>query len=89
MDATLELTRELISRQSVTPSDEGCQALMMARLSAIGFTCTELAFGDVSNFWAERGTEGPLLVFAGHTDVVPTGPVDQWDSDPFTPSERE
>lgn len=89
MNATLELTRELISRQSVTPRDDGCQALMMARLSAIGFACTDLPFGEVSNFWAERGTDGPLLVFAGHTDVVPTGPLDQWDSDPFLPSERE
>jgi len=89
MDATLKLTRELISRQSVTPSDAGCQALMMARLSAMGFSCTELQFGEVSNFWAERGSEGPILVFAGHTDVVPTGPVEQWDSDPFEPSERD
>jgi len=89
MDATLELTRELITRQSVTPSDAGCQALMMARLVAMGFSCTELQFGEVSNFWAERGSEGPILVFAGHTDVVPTGPTEQWDSDPFEPSERD
>ena len=89
MDATLKLTRELISRQSVTPSDAGCQALMMARLVAMGFSCTELQFGEVSNFWAERGSEGPILVFAGHTDVVPTGPTEQWDSDPFEPSERD
>ena len=89
MDATLELTRELITRQSVTPNDAGCQALMMARLAAMGFSCTELQFGDVSNFWAERGSEGPILVFAGHTDVVPTGPVEQWDSHPFEPSERD
>ena len=89
MDATLELTRELITRQSVTPNDAGCQALMMARLAAMGFSCTELQFGEVSNFWAERGSEGPILVFAGHTDVVPTGPVEQWDSHPFEPSERD
>ena len=89
MDATLELTRELITRQSVTPNDAGCQALMMARLAAMGFSCTELQFGEVSNFWAERGSEGPILVFAGHTDVVPTGPTEQWDSDPFEPSERD
>lgn len=89
MDATLELTRELITRQSVTPSDAGCQALMMARLAAMGFSCTELQFGEVSNFWAERGSEGPILVFAGHTDVVPTGPIEQWDSHPFQPSERD
>ena len=89
MDATLELIRELITRQSVTPNDAGCQALMMARLAAMGFSCTELQFGEVSNFWAERGSEGPILVFAGHTDVVPTGPVEQWDSHPFEPSERD
>ncbi len=89
MDPTLTLTRELIERQSVTPNDDGCQALMMARLADLGFSCTELNFGQVRNFWAERGAGGPLLVFAGHTDVVPTGPLEEWDSPPFEPQERD
>ena len=89
MEPTLELCCELIRRPSVTPEDAGCQALMMARLQAIGFTCTPLPFGDVSNFWAERGTGGPLLVFAGHTDVVPPGPVSQWKTPPFEPVLRD
>ena len=86
MDTTLALTCDLISRQSVTPEDDGCQALMIERLQAIGFECTELPFGDVENFWAVRGNEGPILVFAGHTDVVPTGPLDQWRTPPFEPT---
>lgn len=89
MDSTLELTCELIRRQSVTPRDEGCQALMMARLSDLGFECTELPFGDVSNFWAVRGDAGPTLVFAGHTDVVPTGPAAQWRTPPFEPTQQD
>ncbi|MEH6592959.1 MAG: succinyl-diaminopimelate desuccinylase [Halioglobus sp.] len=89
MDPTLELCCELIRRQSVTPLDEGCQELMMERLRRIGFNCERLRFGEVENFWAERGTEGPILVFAGHTDVVPTGPVEQWDSPPFEPIVRD
>lgn len=83
------LARELISRPSVTPQDAGCQALMIERLQAAGFDCTELRFGETSNFWAERGSGGPLLVFAGHTDVVPAGPLEQWSTAPFTPSERD
>ncbi len=89
MSATLELAKALISRASVTPEDAGCQQLMRARLEAIGFHCEELPFGDVCNLWARRGTSAPLLVFAGHTDVVPTGPLDQWLSDPFEPQIRD
>ena len=89
MERTLELTCELIKRASVTPQDAGCQELMMARLEAIGFTCVPLQFGEVKNFWAVRGDSGPLLVFAGHTDVVPTGPEAAWDSPPFNPELRD
>ena len=80
---TLQLARDLISRRSVTPADAGCQALMIARLEAIGFRVERLRFGEVDNFWAVRGEQGPILAFAGHTDVVPTGPEDQWQSPPF------
>ena len=86
MEKTLALSCELISRPSITPEDAGCQQLMMERLSAIGFHCTALRFGVVENFWAERGDSGPILVFAGHTDVVPTGPLEQWRSPPFEPT---
>lgn len=85
----LSLTRELIARPSVTPADAGCQPLLAARLEAAGFHCESLVYGDVSNLWARRGTGGPLLVFAGHTDVVPPGPAGRWDSAPFTPVERD
>ncbi|MDO3386486.1 succinyl-diaminopimelate desuccinylase [Gilvimarinus sp. SDUM040013] len=83
--ATLTLAQELISRQSVTPEDAGCQALMIERLKAIGFEIYPLRFGDVDNFWAVRGSQGPLLAFAGHTDVVPTGPETHWQHPPFEP----
>jgi succinyl-diaminopimelate desuccinylase len=86
MDKTLDLCCELIRRPSVTPEDQGCQALMMERLAAIGFDCTPLQFGEVANFWATHGTEGPIMVFAGHTDVVPTGPEEQWNTPPFEPT---
>lgn len=88
MSATLDLARELIRRDSVTPRDEGCQALMIERLEAIGFKVEKMRHGDVDNFWARRGEAGPLFCFAGHTDVVPTGPLDKWDSPPFEPTVR-
>jgi succinyl-diaminopimelate desuccinylase len=89
MSKTLALTEELISLHSVTPADGGCQLKMAERLTPLGFTCETIASGDVTNLWARRGTAQPLLVFAGHTDVVPTGPLDQWSSDPFTPTHRD
>ncbi len=82
---TLRLTEELIARASVSPVDGGCQALMIERLEAIGFEVERLKFGPVDNFWARRGRGGPVFCFAGHTDVVPSGPVDEWQSDPFVP----
>jgi succinyl-diaminopimelate desuccinylase len=87
--ATFELARELISRVSVTPNDGGCQDVLAQRLARLGFTIERMRFGDVDNLWARRGTSRPLVVFAGHTDVVPTGPVGQWHSDPFTPTVRD
>ncbi|WP_372778840.1 succinyl-diaminopimelate desuccinylase [Litorivivens sp.] len=86
LSSTLELTFDLIRRESVTPEDADCQQLMMKRLADIGFTCTELNFGEVKNFWAVRGESGPLFCFAGHTDVVPTGPSDAWRNPPFEPA---
>lgn len=86
MNDTFELCCELIRRRSVTPEDAGCQELMMQRLAAVGFECTALRFGEVDNFWATRGQSGPVLVFAGHTDVVPTGPEADWNSPPFEPT---
>ncbi len=82
MDA-VELTRQLIRLPSVTPDDHGCQRLIAARLEQIGFTVEHLRFGDVDNLWARRGSAGPVLCFAGHTDVVPPGPLEQWSVDPF------
>ncbi|WP_290902072.1 succinyl-diaminopimelate desuccinylase [Aquabacterium sp.] len=96
MTATLRLTEALIARPSVTPEDQGCQALMTERLKALGFACHTLSFGPtdapVTNLWAiKRGSDeaAPVLAFAGHTDVVPTGPLDQWGSPPFVPSHRD
>ena len=86
MTSTLDLAQQLISIPSVTPNDLGCQKIIADRLSKIGFKIENLRFGDVDNLWARAGTKSPLFVFAGHTDVVPTGPVEQWSSDPFTPT---
>ncbi|MBT9515682.1 MAG: succinyl-diaminopimelate desuccinylase [Methyloversatilis discipulorum] len=88
-EATLELTRQLISTRSVTPVDGGCLDTIGARLAAAGFRLERIDAGGVSNLWARRGTAGPLFCFAGHTDVVPTGPLDQWNSDPFEPVVRD
>jgi len=87
--ATLRLTRELIARRSITPKDEGCQSLLGERLARLGFKVEPVRRGDVTNLWARRGNASPLLCFVGHTDVVPTGPLDQWASDPFVPTERD
>jgi len=89
MTDALELTRALIACPSVTPADAGCQALMTERLSASGFRIETLQFGSVTNLWARRGDVSPVLCFAGHTDVVPTGPLEEWRSDPFTPVIRD
>ena len=82
----LALAKELISRQSVTPADAGCQDLMIERLKALGFEIESMVFEDTTNFWARRGTQSPLFVFAGHTDVVPAGPLSQWHTPPFEPT---
>jgi succinyl-diaminopimelate desuccinylase len=94
MSRTLHLAEQLIAQRSVTPDDGQCQAILAARLQALGFTCETIAGGPadfrVTNLWAKRpGRSGRTLVFAGHTDVVPTGPLDQWSSDPFVPSHRD
>lgn len=83
MSDTLNLAVDLIRRRSITPKDAGCQPLMMARLDALGFRTELLPFGEVTNFWARHGRDAPVLCFVGHTDVVPTGPVDAWAHDPF------
>ena len=87
--AVLALTRKLVARASVTPEDGGCQDLMIDCLAPLGFAVERLPFGDVKNFWARRGSGGPLFVFAGHTDVVPAGPPDAWASPPFVPEIRD
>lgn len=89
MNPTVELTRSLIARPSVTPDDAGCQALIAARLAPLGFRAETVERNGTTNLWLRRGTERPVLVFAGHTDVVPPGPRDQWQSDPFVPTERD
>lgn len=89
MTNTLNLSKELISKSSVTPNDKGCQDLMINRLEPLGFTIEKYNFGDVQNFYAKKGDASPLIVFAGHTDVVPPGPLDEWKFDPFAPTEQD
>jgi succinyl-diaminopimelate desuccinylase len=89
MSPTLALSSALIARPSVTPDDQGCQQLLAARLEPLGFVIEQLRFGDVDNLWARRGTSKPLFVFAGHTDVVPPGPLHEWTSAPFEPVIRD
>jgi succinyl-diaminopimelate desuccinylase len=86
---TLELTRKLIARRSVTPEDAGCLELLTEVLEPLGFKCERMSRNGVDNLWARRGTQAPLVCFAGHTDVVPTGPLEHWQSDPFTPTVRD
>lgn len=88
-DNTLAYARELIGRRSITPEDGGCQTWLAEKLRPLGFRIEALNSGEVSNLWARRGDRGPLVCFAGHTDVVPTGPLEQWSSDPFRPVERD
>jgi succinyl-diaminopimelate desuccinylase len=89
MSSTLKLTQNLIARASVTPADAGCQQVLIERLAALGFRIERLRFGGVDNFWATHGKAAPLLCFAGHTDVVPAGPLEEWCSNPFAPSIRD
>jgi succinyl-diaminopimelate desuccinylase len=89
MSETLALLKDLIKRESVTPKDEGCQDVLVERLSKIGFKEERLNFSDTQNIWLRRGEEKPLFTFLGHTDVVPPGPLDRWDSPPFEPTIRD
>ncbi|WP_318480792.1 succinyl-diaminopimelate desuccinylase [Photobacterium leiognathi] len=82
----IALAKDLMSRPSVTPEDAGCQDVMITRLEQLGFTIETMVFEDTTNLWARRGTQAPLFVFAGHTDVVPSGPVEQWHTPPFEPT---
>ena len=88
MSKTLDLAKELISLKSVTPNDAGCQEIVAKRLKQFGFNIENLNFGNVKNLWAILGDSGPIFAFLGHTDVVPPGPIDQWESDPFCPLRR-
>src|SRR5258706_8227103 len=87
--SALELAKELIARKSVTPEDGGCQELLSARLGKAGFRCEPMKFGEVTNLWARRGSASPVVCFAGHRDVVPSGPLSEWQSDPFVPTVRD
>ncbi|BBI99809.1 succinyl-diaminopimelate desuccinylase [Ferrigenium kumadai] len=89
MSDTLELTKQLISRHSLTPMDDGCIDIIGARLAPLDFSLEMMRHSEVDNLWARRGNASPVVCFAGHTDVVPTGPVNKWDSDPFTPAVRD
>ncbi|MDN4058357.1 succinyl-diaminopimelate desuccinylase [Massilia sp. YIM B02769] len=86
---TLDLAQELIALDSITPNDKGCQQRLAELLAPLGFVCETIVSNGVTNLWARKGTESPVFVFAGHTDVVPTGPVDQWQSAPFVPTVRD
>ena len=89
MSRTLDLTKNLINRKSVTPEDAGCQEMMANILKPLGFEIEDLTFADTKNIWARRGTDGPLFCFAGHTDVVPTGPENKWQTPPFEATEKD
>ena len=89
MSETLALTQDLLARNSVTPTDAGCQQVMADRLRALGFEVESLRYSNVDNLWAKRGRGGPVFCFAGHTDVVPTGPLEEWRTDPFQPTIRD
>jgi len=89
MSDTLQLAKDLIARRSLTPLDENCLTLIGSRLEPLGFKLEMMRCGEVDNLWARRGSSGPVVCFAGHTDVVPTGPLDKWHSDPFTPTIRD
>jgi len=89
MNKTIELAKDLISRRSLTPEDSDCQQLIAERLVTLGFKANHLRFEDVDNLWITRGDGDPIFAFVGHTDVVPTGPLDQWNSDPFSPEIRD
>ncbi len=89
MSSTLELAKQLIARRSLTPNDDTCLDIIGARLAPLGFDLQKMRHGEVDNLWTRRGQAAPVVCFAGHTDVVPTGPVERWDSDPFTPTVRD
>src|ERR1035438_51346 len=89
MSDTLQLAQALIARRSLTPDDAGCQDMLIERLQKLSFHIERMRFGNVDNFWARRGTATPVVMFAGHTDVVPTGPVENWLSPPFEPAIRD
>ena len=89
MTKTLDLVKKLIRKSSITPEDKGCQEIMINRIKPLGFDVEIMSFGDVQNFYAKRGNTSPLIVFAGHTDVVPPGPRDEWKFDPFVPTEDD